>query len=439
MKFWQRAAQRLVNAGRKALGFPPWSAAGPWPSVVISGFSGGYGAMQLSTVYGCVRVRGQTMGSLPCYVYRVDKDGQKTKAPDHWLWPIVTGSPNNFQSAFEFFECMERSFCLYGNAYAYKARLGKQVVALQYLNPDAMSIRWDLTRGGLIYAYSWMGKYQEYSPDEILHVKNFSSNGLWGDSPIRSYAINHGMEAQEYSRYFLRNLGRPSGYLKMPHKRPANEEAAARMRDDWQAVHGGPENAGKTGVLWDGGEYVTVQMSNDEAQFIETRKMSVEEIAGGIFGVPLNLIGQSDKTATYASAEQFDLSYSKHTVSPQCRRYEAAIKRSLLAAEAGVVVEFDIEQLVRGDIVAMTQAAAQMAQNGLASRNELRPKFNLPPRPGADDLTVQVNLTPIDKLGEATVPPAQPEAQPPQPEKPGLQPPNKPNGAAKLPLAGGSA
>jgi len=394
---------RLANIGRKALGFPPWSAAGPWPPVVIAGFSGGYGAMQLSTVYGCVRVRGQTLGSLPCYVYRVDPNGQKTKAPNHWLWPLVTARPNDFQSAFEFFECMERSFCLYGNAYAYKARLGKQVVGLQYLNPDAVVPRWDMKRG-LIYTYSWMGVWEEYTPDQILHVKNFSSNGLWGDSPIRTYAINHAQEAQDYGRFFLRNLGRPSGYLKFKNKRPANEEAANKQREDWQQIHGGPENAGKTGVLWDGGEYVPISIAPEEAQYIETRKFSVEEIAGGIFGVPLNLLGQSDKTATYASAEQFDISYSKHTVRPQCRRYEAAIKKALLAAEPDVVVEFDLDELIRGDMAAMAQTAATLAQNGLASRNELRPRLGLPPKEGADDLTVQVNLTPLAKLGETPAP-----------------------------------
>jgi len=422
------AIQKVARwALEKATGFPVWGAAGPWPSCVVEGLSGGtYAAEQLSTVYGCMRVRGQTMGSLPCRVYRVAKDGHKELAPDHWLWPLVNVAANEYLSNFEFFENMEKSFCLWGNAYAYIARLGGRVVALNFLNPDFVVPRWDYLKDQLTYNYSFGGKLQEFSPKEILHVKNMSSNGgWWGDSPIRSYAIKHASAAQDYGTYFLQNMGRPSGYLKFKGKRPANEEANNRLRNDWQGIHGGPANAGKTGVLWESGEYVPISVAPEEAQYIETMRFTVEEIAGAIYGVPLNLIGQSDKTATYASAEQFDISFTKHTVSPQCRRFEAAIRKALLAAEPDIVCEFDLEELQRGDTTAQTQNASTMVNSGIATRNEVRPKFNLPKMDGADELTVQVNQTPIDQLGKATniskpLPPGQAPPQTPPPA--GAQP-----------------
>lgn len=415
MSFRQKLVDWLFE--RKSQGFPPWTSQGPWPSSVISSYGGNQGAMQLATVYGCVRVRGQTLGSLPFHVYREDKNGERTKAVDHWLYPLLHDSPNAYQTALEFRECMERSFCLFGNAYAEisksdtlldsrRPQLGNRVLALNFLHPESIYPRWDYKTKSLVYQYSYLGETATYRADQILHVKNFSSNGLWGDSPIRNFAINHAVEAQNYGRNFLQSLGRPSGVIEMPGARPANEEAANKMRADWQAIHGGTENAGKTAVLWNGAKYAPIFIPPDEAQYIETRNFSIEEIAGGIFGVPLNLIGHTDKTATYASAEHFDIAFVKHTVRPQCVRYEQAINKSLLANEPGVYCEHDLDGMLRGDSAAQAAFYATVRSNAGMTSNEFRRLMNWPrsDEDGADDLMQQGAMVPLKNAGKTPQP-----------------------------------
>jgi HK97 family phage portal protein len=403
VNYIQKAFARLL--GLKAVGFPSWNSTGPWPSSVLDANSGGnYGALQLATVYGCIRVRGQTIGSLPFHVYREDKSGERTKAIDHWLYPLLHDSPNAYQTSMEFREAMERAFCLWGNAYAGIEKLGNRVVALNFLRPDWMQVQWDLNKK-LVYHYTpFNGVSQDYAPEQVLHVKNFGSNQFWGDSPIRNYAINHAIEAQNYGRFFLQNLGRPGGYLKFKTARPTSDDAAAKLRADWQGIHGGPENAGKTAVLWNEAEYVPLGVPPDEAQYIQTRNFSIEEIAGGIFGVPLNLIGHTDKTATYASAEHFDIAYVKHTVRPQCVRYEQAFNKALLRAEPGIYCEHDLDGLLRGDSAAQAAYYATVHSNSGMTANEFRRKMNLPAStdPGADELMIQSNMIPLRLAGSTT-------------------------------------
>lgn len=391
--------------GLKAAGFPSWNTADRWPADVISGFGGGDSVIhQLSTVYGCVRVRGQAIGSLPWHVYREDKNGERTKAVDHWLYPLLHAKPNRYMTSLEFRECMERSFCLHGNAYARKMRIGNRIVALEFLPYSWVNPHWNLSMGGLVYRYTAWGKSIDLSPDDIIHVKNSSDLGYWGDSPLRNTAVYAALEAQNYGRFFLQNLGRPSGYLKMEGARPTSDDAANKLRADWQGIHGGPENAGKTAVLWNKGEYVPISNTPEEGQYIETRNLSIEEIAGSIYGVPLNLIGHTDKTATYASAEHFDISFVKHTVRPQCERYEEAFNTALLANEPGVYSEMDLDGLLRGDSAAQAAFYATVRSNAGMTSNEFRRKMNWKPDPdpGADELMQQSNMIPLKMAGQTT-------------------------------------
>lgn len=402
MNYVQKVVLRLL--GLKATGFPSWGAQGPWPQNVISGFGGGASIMnQLSAVYGCVRVRSEAIASLPWHVYKEDINGERTKAVDHWLYPLLHAKPNKTQNSFEFREALERAFCLHGNAYARKMRLGGRIVALNFLPSDWVQVRWDFNKG-LVYHYSAWGQSIDLSPDDVIHIKNSSENGLWGDSPLRNTAVFAAIEAQNYGRSFLQNLGRPGGYLKMAGKRPVSDDIAAKLRADWQDIHGGTDNSGKTGVLWDGSEYIALAMTPDEGQYIQTRDLSVKEIAGGIYGVPLNLIGHTDKTATYASAEHFDISFVKHTLNPQCKRFEEAFNQALLANEPGVYNEMDMDGMLRGDSAAQAAYFATTHSNAGMTSNEFRRKMNMKPspEPAADELMIQSNMIPLKLAGTTT-------------------------------------
>lgn len=385
----------------KATGFPAWNAA-TWPSGLLRGWGNG-GAEQLSVVYGCCRVRGQTLGSVPFHVYREDpKTGKREKALDHPLYAILHDSPNSFQTSLEFRECLERSFCLWGNGYAEIKKIGGRVVGLNFLRPDRMRPRWDLQKG-LIYDFTtWDGKPKVFSPDQILHIKNFSDDGLIGVSPLLRYVMEHALSAQTFGLSFLKNGGRPSGYLKHKTGRPASEEAVNKYKNDWQAEYGGPENAGKTPVLWNDSEYVALSVPPEEAQLLETAKRLTGDIAGAIYGVPLNLLGQPSETATYASSEQFAIDFIKHCIRPQAVRYEMAFNKALFFKEPNVYCELDLDGLQRGDSAAQASYFTSLTQNGIMTRNEVRRKLNLPEILGADELTVQSNLIDLDKLAAVT-------------------------------------
>jgi HK97 family phage portal protein len=401
LNFFQKAFRKIAA---KALGFPVWGTTGPWPGGFSGLGSGPQQPLELAAVYGCARVLCQTIGSLPLDLYKEDAAGRRTKAVDDPLYPILHSSPNAFMTSMEFREALILGFCLYGNGYAQIVKLGGRVVSLNPLRADRMRVMFlPPDYQTLVYRYShFNGKTQDYQPEEILHVKNFSMDGLMGLSPIRKYMIEHALEAQNYGRNFFKNGGRPQGVLTFKGKRPVSEEVNNKIRADWSGIYGGTENAGKTAVLWEEGKYEPISVPPDEAQYILTRQLSMAEIAGGIYGVPLNMLGHTDKTATYASAEQFDIQFAKHTVRPLAVRIEEAINHRLLATKPGVTCKMDLDELQRGDSTAQANYFSNLTQNGVMTRNEARRKLNLPEIKGGDELTVQSNLIDLDKLASVT-------------------------------------
>ena len=191
------------------------------------------------------------------------------------------------------------------------------------------------------------------------------------------------------------NYGRLGGEITHPGK--PGPEARAKLREEFQELHGGPGNAGKVLLLWEGMTYKeTAGVSPADAQWMETKKMSVSEIAA-IYGVPLNLLGQADKTATYASAEQFNQFFIDYTLQPLAVRLEQTLTKGL-QLEEGVSVRFNLDALLRGDSRTRAEYLSKLVANGLMTRNEARAKENLAPLDGGDELTVQSNMTFLDQL-----------------------------------------
>jgi HK97 family phage portal protein len=389
----------------KATGFPSWNAA-TWPNALLRGYGSHAGADSLAVVYGCSRVRGQIVGSLPVHLYREKKSGTREKDVDNDLYWILYRQPNSLQNAREFRECMERSYCLWGNSYAKIGRLGGRIVSLNFIRPDRMRPRWDIQRQRVYEYTTWDGKLETYGPDDILHVKNFSDDGgLTGVSPLLRYVMEHALSAQTFGLSFLKNGGRPSGYLKHKTGRPASEEAVNKYKNDWQAEYGGPENAGKTPVLWNDSEYVPLSVPPEEAQLLETAKRLTGDIAGAVYGVPLMLLGQPDGTPTFASAEQFGLQFVRYTLGPQTELYESALNSSLLKIDRTRYFKFELGALLKGDKAAQAAFYASALQNAWMTVNEVRRKENLPEVPDGDTLYHQSNLIPLGMLP----PPNQPQ------------------------------
>jgi HK97 family phage portal protein len=300
-------------------------------------------AMRVSTVYACVTVLSQTLAMLPKYVKQVRSDGGLDNLQNHRLYKQIHNRPNRWQTSFEFFEMMEGHRLLRGNAYArIVAYPGRGINELVPMHPDRV---WPfvVTPSGVTYfmydnspspppgskLYYQYGDTEILLSDEVLHVRGFSTNGIVGMNPITRAAreaVGLAMATEETGARLFSNGAQISKIFKHPTK--MSDAVYERMKKQMDAFSGS-SNAGKTMILEEGMGIESLSMTMDNAQFLETRKFQVEDIAR-IFNVPLVLIGHGDKAPTYASAEQFFMSFKVHTMHPNCKRWEEAMERDLL-------------------------------------------------------------------------------------------------------------
>ena len=248
-------------------------------------------AMQMTAVYSCVRILSEAVASLPLQFYRYTDDGGKEKAVEHPLYFLLHDEPNPEMTSFVFRETLMTHLLLWGNAYAQIIRNGRgEVVALYPLMADRMYVDRD-DKGQLYYEYTlysddaptMKGSIVRLSPYEVLHIPGLGFDGLVGYSPIAmaKNAIGMAMACEEYGAKFFANGAAPSGVL----EHPGTIKDPSRVRESWQRTFGGSGNANKVAVLEEGMKYTPISISPEQAQFLETRKFQLDEIAR-IFRVP---------------------------------------------------------------------------------------------------------------------------------------------------------
>lgn len=272
-------------------------------------------AMQMTAVYACVRILSEAIAGLPIHIYRYKEDGGKEKAIDHPLYLLLHDEPNPEMSSFVFRETLMTHLLLWGNAYAQIIRNGKgEVVALYPLMPNKMSVNRD-TDGRLYYEYTrssdeahtMKGMTVKLSPADVLHIPGLGFDGLVGYSPIAmaKNAIGLSIAAEEYGSKFFANGAAPSGVL----EHPGTLKDPDKIRESWNKTFGGTANSGKVAVLEEGMKYSPISISPNEAQFLETRKFQIDEIAR-IFRVPPHMVGDLEKSS-FSNIEQQSLEFVK--------------------------------------------------------------------------------------------------------------------------------
>ena len=361
-------------------------------------------ALQLATVWACIRLISETIATLPLLVYQRDAKGDgRSVARNHALYAILHDSPNANMTAVEFWEAVVAQLCLWGNAYCLKSMSVGRLIALDPLRPDLMTVR--LTReGALRYCYSDPKGYVEYSEEQIFHLKGFGVDGLIGLSPV-TYARNcfgAAMAADEASGKVFANGMRAGGALTMPGV--LNPGQRDQVRDSLALQLAGTANTGKLMVLEGGATYAPLSINPDDAQMLETRAFNIEEICRW-FRVPPFMIGHSEKSTSWGTGlEQQMIGFLTFALRPYLTRIEQGIKKSLLppAERATIFAEYSLEGLMRADSAGRAALYASAAQNGWMTRNEIRELENRPPKEGGDELTVQSNLIPISLLGKVT-------------------------------------
>ena len=367
-------------------------------------------SMQMTAVYSCVRILSEAVASLPLNVYRYTDTGGKEKAIDHSLFHLLHDEPNPEMSSFIFRETLMTHLLLWGNAYAQIIRNGKgEVIALYPLMPDSMSVDRD-KNGQLYYKYTknnddapTMESGSVYlSPSDVLHIPGLGFDGLVGYSPIAmaKNAIGLAIAAEEYGSKFYANGAAPSGIL----EHPGTLKDPARVRDSWNATFGGSSNSNKVAVLEEGMKYTPISIAPNEAQFLETRKFQINEIAR-IFRVPPHMVGDLEKSS-FSNIEQQSLEFVKYTLDPWVIRWEQALYRTLLTEEEKKTVffKFNVEGLLRGDYASRMNGYATARQNGWMSANDIRELENLdriPAELGGDLYLVNGNMLPLNSAGAA--------------------------------------
>ena len=365
-------------------------------------------AMQMTAVYSCVRILAEAVAGLPLHLYRYKEDGGKEKALDHPLYLLLHDEPNPEMSSFVFRETLMTHLLLWGNAYAQIIRNGKgEVIALYPLMPNRMVVDRDI-HGQLYYQYTrsteeaptMKGVTVNLPPSDVLHIPGLGFDGLVGYSPIAmaKNAIGMAIACEEYGAKFFANGAAPGGVL----EHPGTIKDPQRVRESWQSTFGGSGNSNKIAVLEEGMKYTPIGISPEQAQFLETRKFQVNEIAR-IFRVPPHMVGDLEKSS-FSNIEQQSLEFVKYTLEPWLVRWEQSIQRTLFSPEEKkrYFAKFNVEGLLRGDYASRMSGYATARQNGWMSANDIRELENLdriPTEDGGDLYLINGNMLPLGNAG----------------------------------------
>lgn len=365
-------------------------------------------AMQMTAVYSCVRILAEAVAGLPLHLYRYKEDGGKERAIDNNLYHLLHDEPNKEMSSFIFRETLMTHLLLWGNAYAQIIRNGKgEVIALYPLMPNKMQVDRD-ENGELYYIYtrsSDEAKTMEgvtvfLTPRDVLHIPGLGFDGLVGYSLIAmaKNAIGLAIATEEYGARFFANGAAPSGVL----EHPGTIKDPSRLRENWNSTFGGSANSGKVAVLEEGMKYTPISISPEQAQFLETRKFQIDEIAR-IFRVPPHMVGDLEKSS-FSNIEQQSLEFVKYTLDPWVIRWEQSLSRALLNEDEKrkYFFKFNLEGLLRGDYESRMSGYAVARQNGWMSANDIRELENMdkiPAEDGGDLYLINGNMLPLNKAG----------------------------------------
>ena len=356
-------------------------------------------ALQTTAVYACVRILAETIASLPFHTYRYTLNG-KEKAIEHPIYYLLHSEPNPEMTSFVFRETLMSHLLLWGNAYAQIIRDGRgRVLGLYPLLPNKVIVNRN-QHGELVYQYEKEGQTYFLRSYEVLHIPGLGFDGIIGYSPIAmaKNAVGMAIATEEYGAKFFANGANPGGVL----EHPGVVKDPARIRESWNAVYQGSSNAHRVAVLEEGMKFQSIGIPPEQAQFLETRKFQLNEIAR-IFRIPPHMIGDLEKSS-FSNIEQQSLEFVMYTLDPWVVRWEQAIQRALFTEneKRQYFVKFNVDGLLRGDYQSRMNGYAVGRQNGWLSANDIRELENLnriPEDLGGDLYRINGNMTKLKDAG----------------------------------------
>lgn len=379
----QTAAADLGRRGMLVFGRP---AAGVWVDE--------RNALTYSAVWSAVRVIAESIASMPWRVI-MHASGARHDDRDHPVWWMLNREPNPEMDAFSLREAMTAHMLLAGNAYAEieRDRAGRPI-ALWPIAPDIVDPRRDQT-GRLVYRVSQRGGDVDIPAHDILHVHGLGYDGLIGYSVVSMAreSIALGLTTERYGASFFGSGSRPGGVLKHPHQ--LDDDARTNLRESWEQIHAGPANAHKIAILEEGMEWQQLGVPPGDAQFLESRKFQVAEIARW-FRVPLHMLGDLER-ATFSNIEHQSIEFVRQTLLPWARRWEHAVDRRLFGRvdQGRRYTRLNLDAMLRGDTRSRYDAYRVALSSGWLSVNEVRDLEDRDPVEHGDEYLRPLNMTPL--------------------------------------------
>ncbi len=362
------------------------------------------GGAGLSTTWACVSFWAGNIASLPCVVQRRGAGGVSVDATDHPLYWLLHDSPNYDQSAYDFWEFMVASIELRGNAYAeIEKRPDGFIVSLTPIAPDLMQPPRRTSDGGIEYRWTDATGEHVRREGEILHIRGFGGGPLGGVSPLTAnrQAFASAAAVDRAASTMFANGVRTSGVLSVD--KPLTREQRAEAERLLQEKFVGAQNAGRPMLLDNGLKWEQLSIDPHDAEMLESRRFSVEEICR-VFEVDPHLVGQTQGNTTLGSSiTEQTLSVLKFKMRKRLKRIEGALSKQLLSRSEraqGVSIKFNVEAFLRADSAGRASYYDVMKQ--FMTKNEIRALEGLAPVEGGDVLMAQMQDVPLAKAISGT-------------------------------------
>jgi HK97 family phage portal protein len=350
-------------------------------------------ALRLTAVMACVRIIAENIGSLPAIIYKRGEDDKRTRAKDHPVYKLLHVSPNEYQTPMQWKELMAAHVVLRGNAYSViDWDASGEPIELHPVHPDRVTIE-RLQDKSLRYKIRFPDENVErkYSQDRILHIAGLSFDGVKGLNPIEYAAttIGLGLATDKFGGSFFANGANPAAVLSTPQR--LSEQAVNSLKQQLAQEYSGAKNSFKTLVLQEDLKWTAMIIPPDQAQFLETRKFSVTDIAR-LFRVPPPMIADLER-ATFSNIEQQSIDLVTYTLRPWMVRFDQSINKRLLLDSEEYYCEFLADALLRGDQKSRYESYSLALASRWMTPNEVRKRENLDPIEGGDKVAEKTNLS----------------------------------------------
>lgn len=357
--------------------------------------------LSLSAAWSCTRIISETVATLPLHIYERTNNGRRI-ATEHPLYNILHSRPNSYSSSVTYFESKMAAMLLRGNGFSRKKMINGRIVSLQFIPPSKLQIKEKSDKSLEFYFIESDGSQTKIQKNELFHIPGFSLDGKYGISAIKYGAgvFGSALAASDASNGVFENGLMPTVAFTMD--RVLTKDQRSEFRQNLKEITGAM-NSGKSPLLEAGMKVESVGISPEDAQLLESRAYSVEEVCRW-FRVDPSLVGHGNKDSNWGTGlEQKLIAFLTFTLAPWLRRIESAIDHELLSpSDRGrYYAEFSLDGILRADSAARANFYSIMVNNGIMTRDEVRLKENLPQRGGnADKLTIQTSMATIDSIGK---------------------------------------